>query len=161
MLTNIEALDVVVLCVHGVSGEAITPDRTLKAGGIVDAPRLGAFRSLVVTDPQRGVSRDNHRIDPSALSGISIDDTAQATADVVRANAVPAIAGVLLGEIEAAPKRGARKRQAGKTKRAGREKKKAATRKRATGQKTAKKTGKKKTEKCLSSARRAGRRRAQ
>jgi hypothetical protein len=100
MLTNAEALDVVIRCVNGVSGQVVTPDRTLKSGGIVDSPRLSAFKSLVVTDPSRGVQRHNHRIDSSDLAGISIDDTVQATSDVVRANAVAIAVGVMLEEAD-------------------------------------------------------------
>jgi hypothetical protein len=68
------------------------PTSTLKNGGIVDAPRLAAFKSLVVADPGLGVEKHDHSIQASALSGVAIDDTVQATADVVRANAIPVAA---------------------------------------------------------------------
>lgn len=96
-LTNLRALDVVIGSVNGVSGQTPTPTETLKTGGIVDAPRLQAFKGLVVADPGLGVKKHNHEIAPSALSGVGIDDTVQATADVVRANATP------IGAAERAP----------------------------------------------------------
>jgi hypothetical protein len=139
MLTNPEALDVVIRCVNGVSSRVVTPTQTLKDGGIVDAPRLQAFKSLVVSDPSRGVPNHQHRIDSSDLSGVSIDDSAQATADVVRANATPMGAGVLLGGPAEAPVERAATRRASR-KRAAR--KKAAKTARTT--RSAKKAGKKK-----------------
>ena len=90
-LTNIQALDVVIGCVNGVSGQTPAPTSTLRNGGIVDAPRLAAFKSLVVADSSLGVKKHDHSIQASALSGVAIDDIVQATADVVRANAIPVV----------------------------------------------------------------------
>jgi hypothetical protein len=114
-LTNIQALDVVVGSVDGVSGQSPNPGQTLKQGGITDSGRLGAFKSVVVTDEQRGVKKHRHEILSSTLSGVAVDDFVQAAADVVRANATPIAAGELLAVDAAAaapPAPRARKRTA-------------------------------------------------
>lgn len=126
-LTNRQAVDVVVGCVNDVSGQTPNPGQTLKQGGVVDQPRLDAFKSLVVTDEERGVKSEQHEIESSALAGIGVDDSVQATADLVRANATPmASAELLWVEASAAPARaGTRRTPTRKAKAA----KRAATRK--------------------------------
>jgi hypothetical protein len=111
-LTNVQALGVVVGCVNGVSGQSPSPNQTLKQGGITDSGRLGAFKSAVVTDTQRGVKNCGHEIVSSALAAVAVDDSVQATADVVRANATPIPAGNLLsaepGSAAGSARRGAK-----------------------------------------------------
>jgi hypothetical protein len=93
-LNNLQALEVVIGSVRHVTGRVITPVQTLKDGGLVDAPRLGAFTSVVVADPDVGVEKHRHEIKGSALSALGIDTGVQATADLVRANATPITADV-------------------------------------------------------------------
>jgi hypothetical protein len=90
-LTNVQALDVVIGCVHGVSGRRPGPTETLRNGGIVDAPRLQAWRGLVTADPVRGVGKHRHQVNPATLSGIAETDSVQFTANVVRANGTPLV----------------------------------------------------------------------
>lgn len=110
-LTNLQALDVVIGCVHGVSGRRPGPTETLRNGGIVDTPRLQAWRGLVTADPARGVGKHRHQINPATLSGIAETDSVQSAANVVRANATPMVARGMVAAPEAAAT-GARKRRA-------------------------------------------------
>jgi hypothetical protein len=132
-LTQIQALDVVIGSVNGVSGQSPNPAQTLKQGGITDAGRLGAFKSVVVTDLLRGVKKHAHEIVASTLSGVAVDDGVQATADVIRSNATPIPAAGLLSAAEdvapPAPARPARAQKAAAKKSARKSAKKSAAKK--------------------------------
>lgn len=88
-LTLFEAQDVVIGSIRSMTGQTVGPEGTLASGSIKDKARARTLKTVIVADPDVGVGKFQHRLEPAALGALAPDDVVNDVAVRVRDQAFP------------------------------------------------------------------------